>query len=122
MQYLVKLINQKTRGRSNIIAVDWSQRSMNICINRVAANAHVVAQEFFWFFILLLSYTKTEFDEMHRFTAIGHSFGAQIVGATGFRIGKQFARRWGAVIALDPSDQCFGRNQVRAFGGLIEDR
>src|ERR1700677_1097086 len=106
----MKLVHKKSGGKANVVLVDWSTRSQNICINKVAANTRVVGEELIRFLEKLSHVVFGNYD-FSKYLLMGHSFGAQIIGRAGFKIWRKYrishpaTSRLGGIIAHDPSDQ-----------------
>lgn len=77
---------QKANRHYNVIVVDWSERALNLFINKVSANAIVVGRELRQFIRNIGRFVNVFYNKLHHFNLIGHSFGAQICGVAGAEV------------------------------------
>lgn len=110
MERLMRLINKKMKGKTNMIIVDWSSRSMSFCFNKIANNARAVSQELRIFISTLIAISDNSGNystNLDNFRLVGHSYGAMIVGGAGYGLLRNLGAQVRQILALDPSDICF---------------
>lgn len=93
----------------NLIVVNWQHRSLTLYAAKAAVAVRVIAAEMVQMLTQLANYRGP--INFESFYLIGHSFGAQMLGMTGYRIYQRTSgRRFGQLIALDVADHCFHRD------------
>ncbi|KAI1309031.1 Phospholipase A1 member A [Halotydeus destructor] len=115
--FILKYANPK----SNILIIDWRQWSQSLVITKVKMNVLTVADQLTSVLYML---TNTPYAiKTRKYTAsqiyiYGHSYGGHIAGRaaqtySSFTNGSKIA----GLLALDPSDQCFGRGSFESLDG-----
>ncbi|KAI1308982.1 Inactive pancreatic lipase-related protein 1 [Halotydeus destructor] len=107
------LKNADAESRPNMLIIDWRQWSQSLAITKVKMNVFNVADQLAT--VLYMLTHKEYIDPEYRISprkiqVYGHSYGGPIAGKGASRFLKsEPTRPIYRIIALDPSDQCFGR-------------
>lgn len=86
-----------TKGKFNVILVDWSDIALDISYPRISQQFSEIAAQIAKFIRFLQKETNVEMNNIY---LIGHSAGSHISGLTGKLLKPQ---KLGAIIALDPA-------------------
>ncbi|KNC21767.1 hypothetical protein FF38_04003 [Lucilia cuprina] len=86
-----------SRGKFNVILVDWSDIALDISYPRISQQFSEIAAQIAKFIRFLQKETNVEMNNIY---LIGHSAGSHISGLTGKLLKPQ---KLGAIIALDPA-------------------
>lgn len=86
-----------TRGKFNVIILDWSHQALDIAYYRVSKQLKSIARSLTKFLRFLHDQTGMSYEQVY---LVGHSAGSHISGLTGKLL---WPDRLGAIIALDPA-------------------
>ncbi|KAI1309008.1 Phospholipase A1 member A [Halotydeus destructor] len=97
----------------NILIVDWRQWSQSLAISKVKMNVLIVADQLATVLYMLTNepYSQGMKFDPSKIFIYAHSYGGPIAGRASRRFSSFTGdkQQMGGIMALDPSDQCFGR-------------